>query len=67
MTLDNIILASIPNALSKPVRVGYMLTEGRKQAKIPKDAPVLRWNEFLRRGAATIGRTGQSGEPGMRR
>ena len=27
-----------------------MLTEGRKQAKIPKDAPVLRWNEFLRRG-----------------
>ena len=50
VTLDNIILASIPDALSKPVRVGYMLTEGRKQAKIPKDAPVLRWNEFLRRG-----------------
>ena len=50
VTLDNIILASIPDALSKPVRVGYMLTEGRKQAKIPKDAPVLRWNEFLRLG-----------------
>ena len=50
MTLDNIILASIPDALSKPVRVGYMLTEGRKQAKIPKDAPVLRWHEFLHRG-----------------
>ena len=50
VTLDNIILASIPDALSKPVRVGYMLTEGRKQAKIPKDAPVLRWNEFPRRG-----------------
>ena len=24
--------------------------EGRKQARIPKDAPVLRWHEFLRRG-----------------
>ena len=50
VTLDNIILASIPDALSRPVRVGYMLTEGRKQARIPKDAPVLRWHEFLRRG-----------------
>ena len=50
VTLDNIILASIPDALSRPVRVGYMLTEGGKQARIPKDAPVLRWNEFLRRG-----------------
>ena len=29
-----------------------MLTEGRKQKKIPKDAPILRWNEFLRRGRA---------------
>ena len=48
VTLDNIILASIPDALSQPVRVGYMLTEGRKQARIPKDAPVLRWHEFLR-------------------
>lgn len=52
VTLDNIILASIPDALSRPVRVGYMLTEGRKQARIPKDAPVLRWHEFLRRGLA---------------
>ena len=46
----NIIIASVKDELSKPVRAGYMLTEGRKQAKIPKDAPVLRWNEFLRRG-----------------
>ena len=29
-----------------------MLTEGRKLQKIPKDAPILRWNEFLRRGAS---------------
>ena len=48
--LDNIILASIKDALSQPIKAGYMLTEGRKMEKIPKDAPVLRWNEFMRRG-----------------
>ena len=44
----NIIIASVKDALSKPVRAGYMLTEGRKIRKIPKDAPVIRWNEFMR-------------------
>ena len=50
--LDNIIIASIKDALAQPIKAGYMLTEGRKQQKIPKDAPILRWNEFLRRGRA---------------
>ena len=44
----NIIIASVKDALSKPVRAGYMLTEGRKIRKIPKDAPVIRWSEFMR-------------------
>ena len=44
----NIIIASVKDALSKPVRAGYMLTEGRKNKKIPKDAPVIRWREFMR-------------------
>ena len=44
----NIIIASVKDALSKPVRAGYMLTEGRKIKKIPKEAPVIRWNEFMR-------------------
>ena len=44
----NIIIASVKDALSKPIRAGYMLTEGRKIKKIPKDAPVIRWNEFMR-------------------
>ncbi len=48
--LDNIILASIKDALSQPIKAGYMLTEGRKLQKIPKDAPILRWREFMRRG-----------------
>ncbi len=44
----NIIIASVKDALSKPVRAGYMLTEGRKIRKIPKEAPVIRWKQFLR-------------------
>ena len=44
----NIIIASVKDALSKPIKAGYMLTEGRKIKKIPKDAPVIRWKEFLK-------------------
>ena len=44
----NIIIASVKDALSRPIRAGYMLTEGRKIQKIPKDAPVIRWNQFMR-------------------
>ena len=46
----NIIIASVKDALSKPVRAGYMLTEGRKIRKIPEDAPVIRWQEFMKLG-----------------
>ena len=34
------------------MKAGYMLTEGRKIKKIPEDAPVIRWNEFMRLGKA---------------
>ena len=46
----NIIIASVKDALSRPVRAGYMLTEGRKIQKIPDDAPVIRWKEFMNLG-----------------
>lgn len=46
----NIIIASIKDELSKPVKAGYMLTEGRKVKKIPEDAPVIRWKDFLHMG-----------------
>lgn len=45
--VTNMIIASVKDELSKPIRAGYMLTEGRKIKKIPKDAPVIRWNEFI--------------------
>lgn len=48
----NIIIASVKDELSRPVKAGYMLTEGRKIKKIPEDAPVIRWDEFLRLGKA---------------
>ena len=48
----NIVIARIRDALSKPLRVGYMLTEGRKIKKIPEDAPVILWDEFMRLGKA---------------
>jgi len=43
----NIIIASVKDALSRTIRAGYMLTEGRKIQKIPDDAPVIRWREFM--------------------
>ena len=43
----NIIIASVKDALSTPIKAGYMLTEGRKIKRIPKDAPVIRWKEFM--------------------
>ena len=48
----NIVIARIRDALSHPLRMGYMLTEGRKIKKIPEDAPVILWDEFMRLGKA---------------
>ena len=44
----NIIIASVKDELSMPIKAGYMLTEGRKIQKIPQDAPIIRWNDFLK-------------------
>ena len=46
----NIIIASIRDELSPYIKAGYMLTAGRKIEKIPKDAPVIRWEDFLKLG-----------------
>lgn len=44
----NIIIASIKDELAQPIKAGYMLTAGRRIAKIPDDAPVIRWDEFMK-------------------
>lgn len=46
----NIIIASVKDELSQPIKAGYMLTEGRKIQKIPSDAPVIKWQDFIRLG-----------------
>ena len=46
--INNLIIASIKDALSPVMKVGYALTQGRKIKKIPADAPVVRWKDFLK-------------------
>ncbi len=48
--LSHIIIARIKDELAQPIKAGYMLTEGRKIKKIPKDAPVILWRDFMRGG-----------------
>ena len=44
----DIIIAGVKDALSPLQKVGYMLTGDRKETKIPKNAPVIRWKDFMR-------------------
>ena len=46
----NVILASVRDELSRPIKTGYMLVEGRKIEKIPSDAPVIQWKKFINLG-----------------
>jgi len=48
----NVVIARIKDELTKPMRAGYMLTEGRKIEKIPSDAPVIMWDKFMSIGRA---------------
>ena len=48
--LKHLIIASIKDALPLPVKAGYLLTQGRDIPKIPKDAPVTLWKDFLKAG-----------------
>ncbi len=45
--VNNLIITSIADALSPVMKVGYVLTQGRKIEKLPSDAPVIRWKDFL--------------------
>ena len=51
--LNNLVIASIKDALSPVMQLGYALTQGRKIKKIPADAPIVRWKDFLKLGAST--------------
>ncbi len=46
--LRNLIITSVKDELPVHIKAGYGLTEGRKTKKLPDDAPVIYWNDFLR-------------------
>ena len=50
VALRSLIITSIRDALSPVMKLGYDLTEGKKIKKIPADAPIVRWNQFLAEG-----------------
>ncbi|MBR6522213.1 MAG: AMP-binding protein [Oscillospiraceae bacterium] len=45
--LSTLIITNIADELPRPLKAGYMLTEGRK-AKMPSNAPIVRWRDFMR-------------------
>lgn len=45
--VNTLIIASISDALSPIMKLGYALTTGRKIEKIPTDAPILTWKKFI--------------------
>ena len=49
-----LIIASIQDALSPVLKVGYALTKGRKIEKIPANAPIIRWKNFMTMGAQVV-------------
>lgn len=53
--LRHLIITSVADALSPVKKLGYYLTEGRKLDKIPEDAYILYWKEFLRKGEEFFG------------
>ncbi|MBQ4065874.1 MAG: AMP-binding protein [Clostridia bacterium] len=54
--LPHLIIADIKDALSPIMKIGYALTSGRKIPKLPKNAPILRWKDFLTKGRAFNGK-----------
>ena len=52
--LRNVIIARIKDELTRPIRAGYMVTEGRKIERIPRDAPIISWKQFIKLGRSSF-------------
>ena len=46
--IKDLIIASVSDALTLPMKAGYAFTEGRKIPKLPKDAHAILWKDFLK-------------------
>lgn len=55
VNVSTLIIARIYDALPSRLKLGYALTQGRKIPKIPKDAPIVKWNDFIKKGATFTG------------
>ncbi len=50
VSLPHLIIASIADALGPVMKIGYLLTKGRKIPPIPAEADVVYWKDFLEMG-----------------
>lgn len=48
--VNKFLIASVADALSPVVKLGYMLTQGRKIEKVPADSNAVLWKDFLALG-----------------
>ena len=53
--LKHLIIARIADALKPLLKIGYMLTSGRKIPKIPADADIIYWNDFMKKADTFAG------------
>ena len=51
----HLIIARIKDELPPLLKLGYSLTEGRKIPKLPEDADITAWNDFLNKGKSFTG------------
>jgi len=49
-SVDKLLIASVGDALSGLLKIGYTLTEGRKIAKVPSSETTVLWKDFLAGG-----------------
>ena len=53
--IRNLVITSIKDVVSLPVKIGYNLTEGRKHDKVPKDADIILWKDLMGKGGTYVG------------
>jgi len=53
--LKKLIITSIKDALNTAMKIGYEVTQGRKIQKLPKNADIYHWKDFLDEGRRFIG------------
>ena len=45
--VTNVVVVDIKDELSRTMKIGYQLTEGRKNPKLQKETPVIFWKAFM--------------------